>query len=249
MGDSGSGVIILQNLVARSPFVHNLNISGVYDSGTVAAVTAFQAGNKLPASGVFSPSTASLLLKLHSDDGYVDDGSIPSGYLYKVYIPVYANRSVEVWATLYDRNMSMLYRALVRARGQSNSKGQQLNQFCPNGVTPTGLMTFDLNTPEPDPLSYGPYPINRAVQGLRGNAAFLISNIRDGILMHTGEWPDWNYTMPMPNSHGCVHGHPEEIYEIWQLLVGLGVEARPNTYGKLPYPYKPQGILSIEQID
>ena len=25
----------------------------------------------------------------------------------------------------------------------------------------------------------------------QGNAAFLIPNIRDGILMHTGEWPGW----------------------------------------------------------
>ena len=55
-----------------------------------------------------------------------------------------------------------------------------------------GLTEFDLNSPEPEPQLYGPYPINRAVQGIEGNAAFLIPLIRDGILMHTGEWPDWS---------------------------------------------------------
>lgn len=29
-------------------------------------------------------------------------------------------------------------------------------------------MSFDLNSPEDDPKSFGPYPVNRAVQGLRG---------------------------------------------------------------------------------
>ena len=79
--------------------------------------------------------------------------------------------------------------------------------------------------------------------------------------MHTGEWDNWNTSMPMPNSHGCVHGHPgilplklqvilvEDIKLVWKILVSLGVEIRPNTDGKLPYPYQPQGILSIEQLD
>lgn len=68
-----------------------------------------------------------------------------------------------------------------------NNSGDGLNMLSPDGNTPTGLMEFDLNTPEPDPKSYGPYPVNRAVNGLKGNAAFLIPNIRNGILMHTGE--------------------------------------------------------------
>lgn len=58
-----------------------------------------------------------------------------------------------------------------------------------------------------------PYPVNRAVRGLRGNAAWLISNsaattVRNGILMHTGAWAnysDWRPPMPMPNSLGCIH--------------------------------------------
>lgn len=57
---------------------------------------------------------------------------------------------------------------------------------------------------------------------------------------------------------------------VWQILVGLGVKVNPNTNGKresacvvhyssvvlmhspvfaVPYPYQPQGVLSIEQID
>jgi len=110
-------------------------------------------------------------------------------------------------------------------------------------------MTFDLISPENDPVDYGPYPVNRAVTGLEGNAAIVISNIRDGILMHTGEWKGWNTTMPMPNSHGCIHAHPNDIYEVWQILISMGVEVRNNTFGHLPYPYEPQGILSVEQLD
>lgn len=37
--------------------------------------------------------------------------------------------------------------------------------------------------------------------------------------------------------------------QIWQILIRIGVEVRNNTNGKLPYPYKPQGLISIEQID
>jgi hypothetical protein len=48
------------------------------------------------------------------------------------------------------------------------------------------------------------------VQGLAGNLAVVVQNsptrmIRDGLLMHTGEWPGWNTSMPMPNSHGCMN--------------------------------------------
>ena len=31
-----------------------------------------------------------------------------------------------------------------------------------------------------------------AVAGLDGNALFLLPNIRNGILLHTGEWPNWS---------------------------------------------------------
>lgn len=94
-------------------------------------------------------------------------------------------------------------------------------------------MTFDLNSPEDNPVDYGPYPINRAVQasvfvndngwngkGLEGNAKIIISDIRDGILMHTGEWKDWKPSENMPNSHGCVHGHPEDIKDVSTPVIG-----------------------------
>ena len=121
--------------------------------------------------------------------------------------------------------------------------------FSSDGNTPTGLMLFDLNSPEDDPKSFGPYPVNRAVQGIMGNSRFLVPGIRNGILMHTGEWPGWRPPMDMPNSEGCVHAWPHSIDTIWQLLVKLGVQVRPNTDGKLPYPYQPQGILSVELVD
>ncbi len=33
------------------------------------------------------------------------------------------------------------------------------------------------------------------------------------------------------------------------LVSVLILQVRPNTDGKLPYPYKPQGLLSVELID
>lgn len=36
------------------------------------------------------------------DDGYQDDGTIPEGYLYKVIVPVFRNRSMETVATLLN---------------------------------------------------------------------------------------------------------------------------------------------------
>lgn len=53
-------------------------------------------------------------------------------------------------------------------------------------------MLIDLNSPEEETELFGPYPINRIVQGIAGNAQFLIGPVRDGILMHTGEWPNWS---------------------------------------------------------
>lgn len=42
---------------------------------------------------------------------------------------------------------------------------------------------------------------------------------------------------------------PASIESVWNILVGkLGVEVRPNTDGALPYPYRPQGLLSVEQL-
>jgi len=248
---NGTDVYIAQNLLNRSPYVNpSAPLNGNYNSATVKAVSQFQQGNSLQVSGIFDIPTAKLLLSLHIYDGYKDNGTIPPGYKYKVYIPVHANRSIETNATLYDDQMNALLTFTVRAHGQDcNSTGEPLNQFTSYGETPTGLSTFDLNSPEPDPISFGPYPINRFVQGLEGNALIVISNIRDGILLHTGEWPDWQPPMQMPNSDGCVHTFPNNVFMIWQILVSMGVQVRNNTLGKLPYPYKPQGVVSVEQID
>jgi len=183
--------------------------------------------------------------------------------LYKVLVPVHRNRSIESTASLIAANGSVVYSFTVRAHGIDappapawpyfNSCCDGLNPFSGDGNTPTGLIEFDLNSPEDDPLEFGPYPVNRAVQGLEGNAGWLIPGIRDGILLHTGGWQNvssWHPGLPMPNSLGCVHAYPESIYTVWQILTNdLGVAVRPNTDGQLPYPYKPQGLLSIECVD
>eukprot|EP01112_Ceratiomyxa_fruticulosa_P007793 TRINITY_DN2027_c0_g1_i2.p1 TRINITY_DN2027_c0_g1~~TRINITY_DN2027_c0_g1_i2.p1 ORF type:complete len:290 (-),score=60.66 TRINITY_DN2027_c0_g1_i2:111-980(-) len=245
---NGDDVYIMQNLVKRS--VPEIPTNFVYDSETEACVSKLQSIFGLNPTGVFDQNTASKLLANNLADGYKDNGTIPEGYLYKVHVPVYSNRSIETQATLYWNDGTILHQFTVRTEGQlDNATGVPLNELCNSGSTPTGLMTFDLNSPESDPIEYGPYPINRAVQGLEGNAFIVISNIRDGILLHTGEWPNWTPKDPMPNSHGCIHGFPLDIKYVWQALVENGVVVRNNTFGQLPYPYKPQGILSIELLD
>jgi peptidoglycan hydrolase-like protein with peptidoglycan-binding domain len=250
---SGADVFMAQNLLIRSPFVNpNLPLSRHYDSATVAAVSAFKQGHNLPADGVFDSTAASILLQLHLDnDDYKDDGQpLPAGYLYKVYVPLWRNRSIETTAILMDAQLNPLHSFIVRTHGQNDANGDAYNQWSDSGVTPTGLATFDLNSPEDDPVDFGPYPINRFVTGIKGNAAVVISDIRDGILLHTGEWPNWNASMPMPNSHGCIHGHPNDIFMVWQILTTqLGVVVHNNTDGKLPYPWIPQGLVSVELQD
>jgi hypothetical protein len=53
----------------------------------------------------------------------------------------------------------------------------------------------------------------------------------------------------MPDSSGCIHGHPSDVEKIYQLLEGLGVVANENTFSGKNYPYKPQGIAVIQLID
>jgi len=245
----GNDVRIAQNLLKRSPFVaSSLAVTGYYDSATQDSVSSFQRGNHLSVSGNIDVDTSNLLLQLHSYDGYKDNGTIPAGFLYKVHIRVSQNRSEETLAYLYNNKLELLLTFNVRLHGETPR-----NQFCTDGDTPTGLSLLDLNSPEDDPKSYGPYPINRVVQGLEGNAAVLLQNvkstIRSGILLHTGEWTNWNPPNPMPNSDGCIHTWPTYCDRVWQILVGLGAQIRTNTMGQLPYPYTSQGIISIEQID
>jgi len=81
----------------------------------------------------------------------------------------------------------------------------------------------------------------------------VLPNIRDGLLIHTGNWTtstaQWTPAMDMPNSAGCIHGHPSDVERIYKLLEGLGVVANPNTFSGKNYPYKPQGIAVIELVN
>ena len=48
------------------------------------------------------------------------------------------------------------------------------------------------------------------------------STIRDGILIHSGQWANhssWRPGRPMPNSGGCVHSYLPDIQQIAELLV------------------------------
>lgn len=218
----------------------------------------------------FNNNTANLLLSLHSSDS-ITDFQTPTpqtlGYLYKLYVPMHQNRSIETFATLYNSNNTPLYTFKVRTHGMRSDGTSAawpdfgatpgdfgLNMFSSNGNTPSGIVELDLNTPEPNSDEYGPYPVNRVVRGLEGNAAFLLPNIRDGVLLHTGNWstPEngiWSNTKDMPNSSGCIHAHPDSVKRVYELLVNLGVQIRENTFSGKNYPYKPQGIGVFEVID
>lgn len=256
---SGSDVTIAQTLVDRAGFL--LAVDGVFGIDSQSAVQQFQNASSLPITGDVDEATASALLACCMHDGYVDDGTSAAalGYLYKIYVPVYENRSIETTATLLDADNNELMTFRVRAHGHRDDGTAEawpdygdgdigLNELTSNGNTPTGLATIDLNTPEPSEYEaeYGPYPINRVVQGLEGNMGLLLSDIRSGILLHTGEWPGWDEDMDMPNSDGCLHAHPDDVSAIWKALVRIGVKVHKNPYSSSNYPYEPQGIISVE---
>ena len=181
-----------------------MSVTGVFDAATFTALAASLK------TGPWSHITATALLEFLNYDGYVDDGVPASalGYMYKVVLGVHANRSIQTNGTLLDANNTVRLSFVARAHGYDcdcptpwphyNATSCGLTMFASNGNTPTGLMELDLNTPEPDPKEYGPYPVNRAVRGLRGNALLLLPNIRSGILLHTGEWPGWAPPSMMP---------------------------------------------------
>jgi len=249
-GSTGNDVLIAQTLLTRSPFVgpNSFAVNGNYGMDTAAAVKEFQGGNNMTVTGNIDADTSNLLLEKHTYDGYKDNGTIPDGYLYKVHIKVSRNRSEETWANLYNNKLELLLTFRVRLHGETPR-----NQFCTDGDTPTGLAYLDLNSPEDDPKDFGPYPINRLVKGIEGNAALLLQNTvttpRSGILIHTGEWDNWAPPDTMPNSDGCIHTWPDFCDLVWQILVTLGANIRNNPGGVLPYQYAPQGIISIEQYD
>jgi hypothetical protein len=256
---SGNDVIIFQNLILRSPAVTQFEPNGIFGIESETATHQFQELNGLSSTGIFDDKTANMLLSLHSNDGVKDTGftAASMGYLYKIFIPVYENRSIETSATLYDAYNNVLLTFPARTHGKTDPNAPSssypdngLNQFTSNGNTITGLVELDLNSPEPDPESYGPWPISRIVRGLEGNSKFMLPYIRDGQLIHTGNWTDkgWNPTKPMPNSLGCVHSHPEHIERMYQILVDIGVTINDNTFSGKNYPYKPQGIGVIQHI-
>eukprot|EP00039_Didymoeca_costata_P020191 m.340405 g.340405 ORF g.340405 m.340405 type:complete len:294 (-) comp19276_c0_seq1:257-1138(-) len=253
----GNDVLICQAFLNRVSSSAMLKLDGVFGEDTAKAVCEVRGLSKATADcGVVDAALAERLIEEGTPDGYKDDGSTAKdhGLLYKVHVPVHRNRSYETNATLYNADGDVLLTFRVRAHGHVGR-----NQFSSDGNTPTGLYYLDFNSPEPDPISYGPYPINRAVAGIHlnntphiTNAALLVPGIRHGILMHTGEWNitfGWKPPMPMPNSEGCIHSWPQYIHDIAEILPTLGVKMRPNSGGKQPYPYTPQGLLSVELID
>eukprot|EP01038_Epipyxis_sp_PR26KG_P006912 gene6912-9465_t len=266
-GMTGNDVLIAQNLLKRDKSVsQTLQTDGSFGSQTYTATSSFQLAVGLKSTGTIDASTAQYLLDLHSADGYKDSGFSAGsmGYLYKFHIPVHSNRSIETSITLFDKENNVLMKFTGREHGHRDDGSNMgwpdfgdgdygLNEFTSNGNTVTGLVEVDLNSPEPNPDLYGPWPVNRIVRGLDGNALFLIPNIRDGILIHTGNWStadsEWNPTMDMPNSSGCIHGHPSNIEQVYKTLVGLGVKVNDNPFSGKNYPYKPQGIAVIELID
>lgn len=265
--ETGNDVTIAQTLLLRdSAASKGLKVNGKFDEVTQQSTVGFQVAHGLSASGVLDSATATMLLDLHSADGYKDSGFSAGsmGYLYKFNIPVHNNRSVETYATLYDKDNKELLRFRVRTHGHRGDDTTTawpdygngdvgLSQFASNGNTVTGLVEIDLNTPEPDPQVYGPWNVNRVVRGLDGNALTILPNIRDGILIHTGNWTtadvQWSPKIDMPNSSGCIHAHPNDVEAIAKILNKLGVVANQNTFSGKNYPYKSQGIAVIELID
>eukprot|EP01045_Picozoa_sp_COSAG04_P001014 COSAG04_NODE_30_length_35898_cov_42.288053_13_plen_622_part_00 len=261
-GSSGSDVLIAQAFLIRTAPRTNVTIraeDGTFGPETAAAAADFRARRGLPPGGALDAAALGELLRAGAADGYRDDGRPASArggqWLYKVRVRVWANRSVEDHgATLEDRAGNTLLTFVARAHGKPGR-----NQFSTDGDTPTGLFALDFNSPEPDPLSYGPFPINRAVSGLargpgalRTNAELLLNNgIRSGILLHTGGWNQtlgWHPPEPMPNSEGCIHSWPQFIRRIAQILPTLGVKMRKNPDSGKDYPFQPQGLLSVEEL-
>lgn len=262
---SGKDVYILQHLLNRWSRKPNLPISQVYDLSTAKAMASWKVSKGMKNNTSFDTDTAFALLKDFQYDNYKDAGIKPidMGLKFRVYIPVYRNRSIETTATLFDENNNILHKWIARTRAHTifgeepwptwDSETFGLNEFTGWGFTPSGLTLMDLNTPEPASVEdlYGKWNVLRAVRGIEGNAAITMPYIRNGILMHTGNWHKhgWTVDKPMPNSSGCIHVHPEDQATVTSILATIGVIANENPFGTLPYPYAPQGLLSVEVLD
>jgi hypothetical protein len=273
---SGNDIFILQNLLLRSPHTNStFNASTKMDFYTAEAVSSFQAHymNSLVADGLFESKTAQALLSTFSEDNYKDSGftaaSMGSQYKFKLHIPVYRNRSIETIGKLFDAQNNLLTTFHARAHGVRDDGTSAewpdfgngdygATEFYGNGNTVTGLYAVDLNSPEPDPAKYGPFPVIRFVKGLDGNANFSVPNIRNGLLLHTGNWTasesgvptGWTPLKPMPNSLGCVHVHPSEQKRIVEILISdLGVVVNANPFSAINYPFENQGVAVVELVN
>lgn len=262
---TGSDVKIAQTLLNRDQSVKPaVPTSGIYDEATAKGCSEFQTVIGEKSTGTLDSATAQKLLDIHTDDNFKDNGftAASMGYLYKFHIPVVNNRSIETYATLFDKDNNEMLKFRVRTHGKRGDGTSTawpdfgngdvgLTQFASSGNTITGLVEVDLNSPEPDPDLYGPYPITRLVRGLDGNALLMQPNIRDGLLIHTGNWSTttqpWDPSMDMPNSSGCIHAHPDDVKQIYEILTQkLGVIVNDNTFSGKNYPYKCQGIAVVE---
>jgi hypothetical protein len=244
-------------------------VTGGYDQQTAEAVGQFQNDymGALSVTGVFDAKTASKLLQLFTNDGVKDNGftAASMGKLFKISLPVKSNRSIETTGTLYDKNNKKLMTFTARSHGYRNDNTHtqvgwpdfgdndvELTQFAGSGMTVTGISYLDLNSKEPNATLYGPYPVLRFVQGVSGNAQFLVPAIRNGLLIHTGDWSTaekpWNPSMSMPNSQGCVHIHPTDLEKMNKILKTLGVEVRKNPFSSIKYPFSPQGVIVVENV-
>ena len=272
---NGTDVLVLQQLLRRAPGCAALSPApSIFDADTAKLLACFQNSTTLDppsAERVLRELSSDGVV----DDG---QPASATGHLFKLLIPVHGNRSIETEAVLLDGSGAELMRLPVRTHGHNvdaagrpindrswpdfhddgcpNSTGTRgcvgLNAFSSYGMTPTGVSEIDLNTPEDDPRLYGPFDVLRFVSGRSGNAGFLLPRVRNGILVHTGAWANasgWTPDQPMPNSAGCVHTHPSALQRLGQLLKSrCGVVARPNTDGRLPYPYSPQGLAVVYEV-
>ena len=117
---TGNDVLIAQTLLQRDSAVSKSFVaSGDYAKDSAAATSAFQEAHNLPSTGTLDSVSAQLLLDLHSDDGYTDSGftAASMGYLYKFHIPVHTNRSIETYATLFDKDNNVLLKFKARTHG------------------------------------------------------------------------------------------------------------------------------------
>lgn len=181
---TGNDVLIAQTLLQRDAAVSkNFVANGVYDEASATATSNFQGAHTLKSTGVLDSASAQVLLDTHTADNYKDSGFSAGsmGYLYKFHIPVHNNRSIETDATLFDKDNKVLLKFRVRTHGKRDDGTSAAwpdfgvgdvgyTQFGSSGNTVTGLVEIDLNSPEPDPAVYGPWPVNRVVRGLDGNA-------------------------------------------------------------------------------